>query len=418
MVAAEAAGADVCAAANDNGGEQVVLSGDKAAVERAVEIAKTRGAKRAMLLPVSAPFHCALMQPAADAMADALAKVAVKPPSVPLVANVLAQPISDPAIIVRSLVAQVTGTVRWRESVLFMAQAGVTTFYEVGAGKVLTGLIKRIAPGANASAIGTPDDVTKFKATRERLKRTRCSISPEKPPWSRERPAPSAAASPASFMGKARHWRSPARALTRSMRSPANSAAAPMSLPCNLADAAAVDALVASAEEAMGQLDVLVANAGVTRDNLLVQLRDEDWEQVIAINLTATFRLTRAAVRGMMRRRFGRIIAITSVVGTTGNPGQANYVAAKAGIAGMIKATAQEYAKRGVTANCVAPGFIVTPMTDKLNDKQRDVILAKVPANRAGTPEEVAAAVVFLASNEAAYVTGQTLHVNGGMVMI
>jgi 3-oxoacyl-[acyl-carrier protein] reductase len=189
-------------------------------------------------------------------------------------------------------------------------------------------------------------------------------------------------------------------------------------LPCNLGDAAAVDALVAGAEEAMGQLDVLVANAGVTRDNLLVQLRDEDWEQVIAINLTATFRLTRAAVRGMMRRRFGRIIAITSVVGTTGNPGQANYVAAKAGIAGMIKATAQEYAKRGVTANCVAPGFIVTPMTDKLNDKQRDVILAKVPANRAGTPEEVAAAVVFLASNEAAYVTGQTLHVNGGMVMI
>src|SRR5579862_8254763 len=164
VIAAEAAGAEVCAAANDNGGEQVVLSGDKAAVERAVEIAKTRGAKRAMLLPVSAPFHCALMQPAADAMAEALAKVAVKPPSVPLVANVLAQSISNPADIVRSLVEQVTGTVRWRESVLFMAQAGVTTFYEVGAGKVLTGLIKRIAPGANASAIGTPDDVTKFKA--------------------------------------------------------------------------------------------------------------------------------------------------------------------------------------------------------------------------------------------------------------
>jgi len=189
-------------------------------------------------------------------------------------------------------------------------------------------------------------------------------------------------------------------------------------LPCDLADAAAVDALVIRAEEAMGQLDVLVANAGVTRDNLLVQLRDEDWDQVIAINLSATFRLTRAAVRGMMRRRFGRVIAITSVVGATGNAGQANYVAAKAGISGMIKATAQEYAKRGVTANCVAPGFIVTPMTDKLNEKQRDVILAKVPANRAGTPEEVAAAVVFLASNEAAYVTGQTLHVNGGMVMI
>jgi 3-oxoacyl-[acyl-carrier protein] reductase len=189
-------------------------------------------------------------------------------------------------------------------------------------------------------------------------------------------------------------------------------------LPCDLADAAAVETLVTRSEEVMGQLDILVANAGVTRDNLLVQLRDEDWDQVIAINLSSTFRLTRAAVRGMMRRRFGRVIAITSVVGTTGNPGQANYVAAKAGIAGMIKAAAAEYAKRGVTANCVAPGFIVTPMTDKLNDKQREVILSKVPANRAGTPDEVAAAVVFLASNEAAYVTGQTLHVNGGMVMI
>ena len=188
-------------------------------------------------------------------------------------------------------------------------------------------------------------------------------------------------------------------------------------LPCDLVDTAAVEALVPRAEEAMGQLDVLVANAGVTRDNLLVQLRDEDWEQVIAVNLSATFRLARAAVRGMMRRRFGRVIAITSVVGLTGNPGQANYIAAKAGITGLIKAAAQEYSKRNVTANCVAPGFIVTPMTDKLNDKQRDAILSKVPAGRAGTAEEVAAAVVFLASNEAAYVTGQTLHVNGGMAM-
>jgi len=189
-------------------------------------------------------------------------------------------------------------------------------------------------------------------------------------------------------------------------------------LPCNLADPAQTDALVPQAEQAMGQLDVLVANAGVARDNLLVQLRDEDWDQVIAVDLTATFRLSRAAVKGMMRRRFGRIIAITSVVGSTGNPGQANYVAAKAGIAGMIKAVAQEYAKRGVTANCVAPGFIVTPMTDKLNDKQRETILAKIPAGRAGTTDEVAAAVLFLASNEGAYVTGQTLHVNGGMAML
>jgi [acyl-carrier-protein] S-malonyltransferase len=165
-IAAEAAGMDVCAAANDNGGDQVVLSGTKAAVERAVEIAKARGAKRAMLLPVSAPFHCALMQPAAEAMAEALADVAVKPPRVPLVANVLAKAIDDPGTIVHSLVEQVTGTVRWRESVLFMVKAGVTTFREIGAGKVLTGLIKRIAPAAATSAIGTPDDVARFKAER------------------------------------------------------------------------------------------------------------------------------------------------------------------------------------------------------------------------------------------------------------
>jgi [acyl-carrier-protein] S-malonyltransferase len=165
-IAAEAQSAGICAAANDNGGGQVVLSGDKLAVERAVEVAKARGAKRAMLLPVSAPFHCSLMQPAADAMAEALAKVAVHPPVVPLVANVLARPISDPAEIVKSLVEQVTGTVRWRESIQFMAQAGVTTFYEVGAGKVLTGLNKRIADAATASSIGAPDDISRYKAAR------------------------------------------------------------------------------------------------------------------------------------------------------------------------------------------------------------------------------------------------------------
>jgi [acyl-carrier-protein] S-malonyltransferase len=166
LIAAEAGSAGICAAANDNGGGQVVLSGEKLAVERAVEAAKARGAKRAMLLPVSAPFHCSLMQPAAEAMAEALAKVKVSPPVVPLVANVLARPISDPAEIVKSLVAQVTGTVRWRESVQFMAQAGVTTFYEVGAGKVLTGLNKRIADAATAASIGVPDDISRYKAAR------------------------------------------------------------------------------------------------------------------------------------------------------------------------------------------------------------------------------------------------------------
>ena len=189
-------------------------------------------------------------------------------------------------------------------------------------------------------------------------------------------------------------------------------------LPCNLSDKDDIEKLIPAAEEKMQKLDILVANAGVTRDNLFVQMRDEEWDQVIAVNLTATFRLVRAAVKGMMRRRFGRIIGITSVVGVTGNPGQGNYTAAKAGMIGMLKSVAQEYAKRGVTANCIAPGFIATPMTEKLNEKQREAILARVPAGRLGGPEDVAAAAIYLASDEAAYVTGQTLHVNGGMAMI
>jgi 3-oxoacyl-[acyl-carrier protein] reductase len=189
-------------------------------------------------------------------------------------------------------------------------------------------------------------------------------------------------------------------------------------LPCNLADKDDVETLVPRAEEAMGSLDILVNNAGITRDNIFMRFKDEDWDQVIAVDLTAGFRLARAAVRGMMRRRYGRIVGITSVVGVTGNAGQGNYAAAKAGMIGMSKALAQEIASRGVTVNCVAPGFIKTAMTQGLNEKQREAILPRVPAGRLGTSSEIAAAVVYLASSEAAYVTGQTLHVNGGMAMI
>ena len=188
-------------------------------------------------------------------------------------------------------------------------------------------------------------------------------------------------------------------------------------LTCDLSKMDEVEKLVPAAEQKMEKLDILVANAGVTRDNLFVQLRDEEWDRVIAVNLTATFRLARAAVKGMMRRRFGRVIGITSVVGATGNPGQGNYTAAKAGMIGMIKTVAAEYAKRGVTANCIAPGFIATPMTDKLNEKQHEAILNRVPVGRLGTPADVAAAAVYLASDEANYVNGTTLHINGGMAM-
>jgi 3-oxoacyl-[acyl-carrier protein] reductase len=186
----------------------------------------------------------------------------------------------------------------------------------------------------------------------------------------------------------------------------------------NLSDAASVDGLIGKAEEAAGQVDILVANAGITRDGLMLRMKDDDWEQVIKVNLESYFRLSRAALRGMMKRRFGRIIGITSVVGVTGNPGQANYAASKAGMIGFSKALAQEVASRNITVNCVAPGFIESPMTDELNEAQKAAILANIPAGRLGSGADVAAACVYLASDEAAYMTGQTLHVNGGMAMI
>ncbi|MDF2495506.1 3-oxoacyl-[acyl-carrier-protein] reductase [Sphingomonas sp.] len=192
-----------------------------------------------------------------------------------------------------------------------------------------------------------------------------------------------------------------------------------VAIPANLSDSAAVDALVPAAVEALGgRLDILVNNAGVTRDNLTMRMKDDEWDQVIRVNLEAAFRLIRAAAKPMMKQRFGRIVSITSVVGQTGNPGQANYAASKAGLVGMSKAVAQELASRGVTVNCVAPGFIRSAMTDVLPDAQKSALLTKIPAGDLGRGEDIGAAVVYLASREAGYVTGQTLHVNGGMAMI
>jgi 3-oxoacyl-[acyl-carrier protein] reductase len=186
----------------------------------------------------------------------------------------------------------------------------------------------------------------------------------------------------------------------------------------DLSDSAATEQLVKDAEAAMGRVDVLINNAGLTRDTLAMRMKDEDWDRVLQVNLTAAFRLSRAVLRGMMKARFGRIIAVTSIVGVTGNAGQTNYAASKAGMIGMSKSLAQEVASRGITVNCIAPGFIATAMTDKLTEDQKAKILGAIPAGRMGAPSDIAAAAVYLASDEAAYVTGQTLHVNGGMAMI
>ncbi|QLC23811.1 3-oxoacyl-ACP reductase FabG [Parasphingopyxis algicola] len=192
----------------------------------------------------------------------------------------------------------------------------------------------------------------------------------------------------------------------------------PVILPCNLSDPEAVDALIPAAIEALGQLDILVNNAGVTRDNLAMRMKDEEWSDVIRINLEAAFRLARASLRPMMKAKGGRIISITSVVGATGNPGQANYAASKAGLVGMSKALAQEVASRGITVNCVAPGFIRSAMTEELPDAQKEALMTRIPAGKLGEGEDIAAAVAYLASDEAAYITGETLHVNGGMAML
>src|SRR5579863_10158609 len=187
---------------------------------------------------------------------------------------------------------------------------------------------------------------------------------------------------------------------------------------CNLSDSSSVEALPKTAEQAAGPIDILVNNAGVTRDNLFMRMKDEEWDAVIAVDLTAAFRLSRAVLRGMMKKRWGRIISITSVVGETGNPGQGNYAAAKAGLVGMTKSLAAEVASRNITCNAVAPGFIATAMTDVLTDAQKETISQRIPAGRMGNPAEIAAAVVYLASEEAAYVTGETIQINGGMAML
>jgi 3-oxoacyl-[acyl-carrier protein] reductase len=224
-------------------------------------------------------------------------------------------------------------------------------------------------------------------------------------------------------IARALHERGAAVALSGTREAPLESLAAELgerahAVPCDLSDTAAVDALPGRVSGVLGGLDILVNNAGITRDGLFMRMSDEDWEQVLAVNLTAAFRLSRAVLRPMMKARWGRIVSITSVVGTTGNPGQGNYAAAKAGLAGMSKSLAAEVATRGITVNCVAPGFIETAMTGKLSDEQRERILGAIPAGRMGAPQDVGAAVVYLASEEAGYVTGQTLHVNGGMAMI
>ena len=316
-VAREAATADeVCEVANDNAPGQVVVSGHKAAVERAIEIAKGKGARRAMMLAVSAPFHCALMEPAAEVMANALAGTKIHPPAVPLVANVLAGPLSDPTEIRQRLVEQVTGTVRWRESMIWLGANGVTRFVEIGAGKVLIGLARAHRAGRKGGfAVGTPDDVRALAAETSRNREASLFSLAGKRAL-----VTGASGGIGGAIASALHGQGATVTLSGTRRDALQELAGRFGervhiAAADLADATSVEALVPEAERLMGGLDILVNNAGLTRDGLAVRMKDEDWQLVLRVNLEAAFRLSRAALKGMMRQRFGRIVGITSVVG-------------------------------------------------------------------------------------------------------
>src|SRR5437867_616864 len=328
VLCAETARGEVVEVANVNSPQQIVIAGHRAAVERAVALAADRGGKKSVMLPVSAPFHCALMRPAAERLATMLADVTILEPKIPVVRNVDGGISRTGAEVKDALLRQVASPVRWTACVQRLAAAGATTFVEVGPGRVLSALVKRIVEGARGEDC---------------------------------------------------------------------------------------DRLVDTAKQRFGRLDVLVNNAGITRDGLLVRMKDDDWDRVMETNLRGAFLMTRAAAKVMMRQKAGRIINIASVAGAMGNPGQANYSAAKAGLIGLTKSTARELAHWSILVNAVAPGPIETDMSAAIPEAAREALLAQVPLGRIGTAREVAEVVRFLAGDGAAYITGQVLHVNGGL---
>ena len=368
-----------------------------------------------MLLPVSAPFHCRLLAPAAEAVAAALAEVEIRAPAVPVISNVTAAPESAPESLRVRLVEQVTARVRWRESLLAMAGLGIDATVELGAGRVLSGLSKRTVPAPPRARRARRYRCFHCRACGliAASEACRCSIFRDGALWSPEPRAALARPSPNSCTRRVPRWCLPAGAATLTALAEGLGERVKVEV-AELTDPQAAEQLIAAAD---GGPDVLINNAGLTRDNLALRMKDEDWQTVLEVNLTAVFRLIRAALRGMLRRRWGRIINVTSIVALTGNPGQANYAAAKAGMIGMTKSLAAEVASRGITVNCAA-GFHSNA------DDGGAVRGSAAPSSwaRAGRtarrPRRRRCRNRLSGSEEAAYVTGQTLHVNGGMAMI
>jgi 3-oxoacyl-(acyl-carrier-protein) reductase/malonyl CoA-acyl carrier protein transacylase len=418
---AEAAQGQVVQAVNFNEPKQTVIAGHKAAVERAAEAVKARGAKRALMLPVSAPFHCALMQPAADALKSPLANPvhgAAIPGGQQRRCRATERSGGDP----RRTGAPGGGAGALGRDHAGMHAAGVTHVFECGPGKVLAGLVKRCVDGLTGAPM---NDLAGVEAALAAVKGA--EMSQQMTPLKGQIALVTGAS---RGLGRAIALELGAQGATVVGTATSDAGAAEIQ---QAFDAAGITGLGHGGERhgrrrlrgadrrrsrrKYGAVSVLVNNAGITRDNLAMRMKDEEWDLVIDTNLKAVFRLAKLVMRGMMKARFGRIINITSVVGEAGNPGQANYAAAKAGVAGMSRALAQELGSRNITVNCVAPGFIDTDMTRALPDAQRDALLGKIPLGRLGQPEEIAATVAFLASPRAGYITGTTINVNGGMYM-
>ncbi|KAF4530786.1 hypothetical protein B566_EDAN018803 [Ephemera danica] len=404
---AAAESGEVVEAANFNDPKQTVISGSKAGVAKACEVLKAMGAKRTLPLPVSAPFHCSLMKPAAERLRERLSGVALMAPVIAVVNNVDVSSPTEPAAVADALYRQAFGAVRWAELVAALQARGITHFVECGPGRVLAGILAGRMQGLpGMSEVREVREVSEVSAARSIALVTGASRGIGR--------AISQALAQAGHLviGTAT---TPAGAESISEVLKAFSGCAGICL--NVTDAAACDAALDSILKQHGGLHVLVNNAGITRDTLAMRMKDDDWDAVLDTNLKAVFRLSRAVMRPMMKQRFGRIINITSVVGASGNAGQANYAAAKAGVAGLTRALARELGSRNITVNCVAPGFIATDMTDALADTQKAALLQTIPLGRLGSPQEVAHAVTFLASPLAGYITGEQLHVNGGMFM-
>ena len=415
----------VVSAANLNAPGQVVIAGETSAVMLAGERAKALGAKRVIPLAVSAPFHCALMKPAEERLAPELRALDASNPRIPVVANVDAEPKHDAASSIEALVRQVSSPVRWEDVVRRLIADGAKTFVELGPGSVLAGLIKKIDRGVTVMSV---EDKQGLTAALSRLATAdwrlatddfymidltgRVALVTGASRGIGKAIAAKLASRGAQVVAAARSDN--ARATAEEISAAGGKADA---LALDVTEAGAADAAIAATVGKYGRIDVLVNNAGITKDQLMLRMKRDDWDAVLGTNLTAAFALTQAALKPMLKARQGRIICISSVVGQSGNAGQANYAASKAGLIGFAKAVALEVASRGITVNVVSPGLIDTDMTRAITNGAHEDWAARIPLKRLGTPEDIAAAVCFLASDEASYITGQVLAVNGGMYM-